>query len=371
MTQTKTLTGVVLLALLSACASNPEPREPAIDPDAARADLARRIPAKVQNRDGWAIDIFAAADALGVRPIPENLCAAVAVIEQESTFQVNPKVPGLPKIARGEIDARADSHHIPGLVVGAALEIRSPNGKSYRERLADATTEKDLSDLFQDFIGMVPLGQSLFGRLNPVRTGGPMQVSIDYAEEHASRKKYPYTYSGSIRDEVFTRRGGVYFGMAHLFDYDAKYDRMLYRFADFNAGHYASRNAAFQNAVSLLSGDSLTPDGDLLLRGDNASQPSRTELAVRKIASKLDMNESQIRRDLERGEGESFDDSRLYERVFELADRMSNGKQGRAVPRAALPRIKLKSPKITRNLTTEWFANRVDQRYQRCLQQKR
>ena len=362
-----TTTTILLLTLLSACASSPESREPPIDPDAARADIARRIPAKIQNRDGWAIDIFAAAEALGVRPTPENLCAAVAVIEQESTFQVNPKVPGLPKIARGEINARAERNHIPGLMVGAALEIRSPNGKSYRERLETASTEKDLSDLFQDFIGMVPLGQSLFGRLNPVHTGGPMQVSIDYAEEHAGNKKYPYPYSGSIRDEVFTRRGGVYFGMAHLFDYDVKYDRMIYRFADFNAGHYASRNAAFQNAVSLLSGDSLTPDGDLLLRGDNAGQPSKTELAVRKIASKLDMNDSQIRRDLERGEGEAFDDTRLYERIFELADR----KQGRAVPRAALPRIRLKSPKITRNLTTEWFANRVDQRYQRCLQQKR
>jgi hypothetical protein len=32
-----------------------------------------------------------------------------------------------------------------------------------------------------------------------------------------------------------------------------------------------------------------------------------------------------------------------------------------------LPRIKLQSPKITRPLTTEWFARRVDERHQRCL----
>jgi hypothetical protein len=32
-----------------------------------------------------------------------------------------------------------------------------------------------------------------------------------------------------------------------------------------------------------------------------------------------------------------------------------------------MPRIRLQSAKITRKLTTEWFANRVDQRYRACL----
>ena len=37
------------------------------------------------------------------------------------------------------------------------------------------------------------------------------------------------------------------------------------------------------------------------------------------------------------------------------------------MPRAVVPNIALKSPKITRKLTTEWFARRVDERYRRCL----
>ena len=39
--------------------------------------------------------------------------------------------------------------------------------------------------------------------------------------------------------------------------------------------------------------------------------------------------------------------------------------------RAAVPQIVLHSPKITRKLTTEWFAERVDGRFRQCLQRDR
>jgi hypothetical protein len=192
-----------------------------------------------------------------------------------------------------------------------------------------------------------------------------MQVSIAFAEEHAEAKRYPYPPRDTIRDEVFTRRGGMYFGTAHLLGYPAAYDDMLFRFADFNAGHYASRNAAFQNAVSILSKTPLARDGDLLLRGRSASEPSKTELAVRKIATSIELDDAAIRADLERGEQEEFAATKLYERVFALADKR------KALPRAMVPNIRLDSPKITRKLTTEWFARRVDERYQRCLARRR
>ncbi len=348
---------------LSGCASPPRARSPSIDPDTARADIERLLPPKVPNRTGWAVDIFAAFDALKIAPTTENICAVLAVTEQESTFRVDPQVSGLPAIARREIEARAASHGIPMLVVHAALALHSPTGASYEDRLDHAQSEKALSDLFEDFINMVPLGGRLFADLNPVRTGGPMQVSIAYSEQHAAAKHYPYPLSGNIRDEVFTRRGGVYFGVAHLLDYPVKYDDMLFRFADYNAGHYASRNAAFQNAVSAVSGVALALDGDLLRHGSDASTPSSTELAVRKVASRIDLTEAQIRSDLERGEEESFDETRTCSRIFALAEKARK----RALPRALVPQIRLQSPKITRRLTTDWFAHRVDERYNLCL----
>ena len=337
---------------------------PALTPAEARALITRLLPPNTADRSGWATDIYAAFAAMDIAPTPENICAVVAVTEQESTFRTDPPVPGLPTIAWQEIDKQAERAGVPKLVVRTALRVSSPNGKSYAERIDDVKTEKQLSEIFEDFIGMVPMGKTLLADRNPVRTGGPMQVSVAFAETHVAAKGYPYSTAGTVRHEVFTRRGGMYFGIAHLLDYPAAYDKPLYRFADFNAGRYASRNAAFQNAVSVASGIPLALDGDLLRPDDDASKPpGGTELAAGSLARRIDMSRESIRRDLESGKTEKFERTRVYERVFALADTANGG----PVPRAVVPRIALHSPKITRKLTTEWFANRVDERHRRCL----
>lgn len=351
---------LLVATTLSGC-TNPGAREPAIDPDAARAEIARLLPSGVTHRDAWAVDIFAAFEALQIAPTAENTCAVVAVTQQESTFQANPPVAGLAKIVRQEIDDRAGRIGIPQLVVGAALKLRSANGKTYGERIDTATTEKELSEVFEDFIGSVPLGSRLFADWNPVRTGGPMQVSIAFAAAHAKDRRYPYPVDGGIRREVFTRRGGMYFGIAHLLDYPANYDRMLFRFADFNAGHYASRNAGFQNALSIAARTKLALDGDLLRYG--SSEPSNTELAARKVAARIELSDADIHRDLELEKTARFERTEVYERVFALAEKTGQ----RPLPKAVVPSIRLQSPKITRKLTTEWFARRVDERYKQCL----
>jgi len=350
---------VALLLLLGGCASQGE-RAVAPDPDQVRAEIVRLIPVKVNDRQAWATDIYAAFAAQDLEPSRQNLCSVLAVTEQESTYQANPMVPGLATIARREIDSRAARLHIPGFLVQAALGLRSPTGKSYSQRLATVRSETELSELFDDFIGMVPLGQQLFGTFNPVRTGGPMQVSVAFAEQQA--RGYPYPVEGSIRREVFTRRGGMYFGIAHLLGYPAHYDTPLYRFADFNAGWYASRNAAFQNAVSRLSGIALALDGDLIIHG--SATAGSTELAARTLGKRLSLSDREIRRALEKGQTLAFEDTDLYEDVFAMADQSA----GKPLPRALLPGITLKSPKITRNLTTAWFAERVNERYRHCLQ---
>lgn len=351
------LMGMMILALLQGCVG--QRSEPEADPATVQAQVKRLLPTTARDRDGWAKDIQTAFSAQRIEPSKSNLCAVLAVTEQESTFQADPQVPGLGRIAREEIDRRAARLHIPGMLVERALQTRSSNGKTYQQRLQAVRSEKELSALFDDLIGSLPLGRTLLGGLNPVHTGGPMQVSINFAEQHA--KDYPYTYIGPIRQEVFSRRGGMYFGIAHLLGYPTRYKRPLYRFADFNAGWYASRNAAFQAALSRATGVRLALDGDLIAPG--AIMPGTTELAARKVGSKLGLRNPVIRDALEEGDSLGFEETELYEGVFSLAEKSA----GKPLPRAILPGIELKSPKITRKLTTAWFAGRVDDRYQRCM----
>ncbi|MGE0798902.1 MAG: DUF1615 domain-containing protein [Lautropia sp.] len=359
---------LVAASLLAGCASDDHRRD-GPSPEAVRAQLARLLPPKTADAAGWAADIQTSFSLLGIAPTAEALCATIAVIEQESSFRSDPSVPNLGEIAWKEIDARAERIGVPSFVVRTALRVESPDGRSYGERIDAARTERELSEIFDDLIGMVPLGKRLFGSWNPVRTGGPMQVGIAFAERHAAARRYPFADARSIRQEVFTRRGGLYFGIAHLLDYPASYERSLYRFADFNAGRYASRNAAFQNAVAIAAGVPLALDGDLLLEGADLAFPGETERATRRLGARLGLTDAEIRRDLARGTSIDFEQTTTWRGVLALADAVPprSGAAPQPVPRAVLPRIKLQGPKITRDLTTAWFAERVDGRRRTCL----
>ena len=349
--------GCVALAVLAGCATTP----PGPTPAEVRQDIARRMPDTLADRAGWAADIETTLSVQAIAPTPENVCAVLAVTEQVSGFQADPPVANLPVVARREMERRAAAMHVPRLLLDTALRLRSSDGRSYADRLSRVRTERELSEIYEDLSSRVPLGKRLLADHNPVQTGGPMQVSIPFAQAHAGN--YPYPVEQGIRREVFTRRGGMYFGILHLLGYATPYERKVHRFADFNAGWYASRNAAFQNAVAVASGRKLALDGDLLNPGASLAEPGETEQAVRSLSGALGMDERAIRRAMQRSDRLDFNDSELFLRVLALAEQRG----GQPLPRALVPGITLESPKITRELTTAWFANRVNDRYQRCM----
>jgi hypothetical protein len=93
--------------LLTSCAGEQPTAAPPLSISDAHALIDRSLPRHVPDRDGWNTDMYAAFTALTVTPNRENICAVVAVIEQESGFRVDPVIPNLGPIARKEIEARA------------------------------------------------------------------------------------------------------------------------------------------------------------------------------------------------------------------------------------------------------------------------
>ena len=277
-----------ILLLLAGCASSPPPPEdPTMSPERAQSLIDHLLPTYVTDRSGWTTDIYAGFATQALDPTRERICAVVAVTEQESGFRVNPVVPGLPDIAWREIDRRASASGVPLLLVHGALRLPSLSTLSVGARIDKVKTEKDLSDIFEDMIASVPLGKRLFADRNPIRTRGPMQVNVAFARQFTATHPYPYPIEKSLADDLFSRRGSVYFGIAHLFAYVPPYPTYLYRFADYNAGQFASRNAAFQNALQRVSGAPLIGDGALLPHDDTAPGAGSTERAAQRVGVAL------------------------------------------------------------------------------------
>src|SRR5947208_11111108 len=109
----------VLAALLAftSCGSRVlRDTEPGVPPPPrlTAEQVARLIPAQVEQPEGWAQDVLAALEAQRVYPSAEPICEVLAVIEQESGFQPNPVVKDLPRIVRKRLDAYAGKLGVVG-----------------------------------------------------------------------------------------------------------------------------------------------------------------------------------------------------------------------------------------------------------------
>ena len=315
----------------------------------------------------WVSDVLSSLDTVGMVRTNESACAVMAVIEQESGYKVDPAVPGLSKLLANKIKKMEENIAVR-LALGMRLDQPMANGKTFREGIALVKTERDMANWYAEFTASKFTGPILsqFGKGvdDVVGTVGSMQVSIDYARRVAAQLGQS---SLNMRETLYTRKGGVLFGTAHLFYYPTHYEQMLYRFADYNAGHYASRNAGFQAMVAKLAAKLLAADGDLInhrAEGDPNKSTSQTEAALQQLFAKKMPNISAqtIAQDLALEKSLDFEQSTTYRTVVQLYQQ----KYGAPIAQQ-IPKISLKSEKITRNLTTEWYANSVNRRYQQCL----
>jgi hypothetical protein len=359
----------------------------AADQEMTRAEvrsLARQVDPDGKDAPGWAADISSALEVNAIRASRSNVCSVMAVIGQESTFTANPEVAGLGRMAEQQIKAKLAA--LPVLPAAAALGVEiflatkpSPE-KSYLSMIRSARTERDLDlvyrnltfFLFRQYASTRLLNAAALAHridaANPVSTLGSMQVSASFTIAEVEKAKNRRLGLGAIwklRDELYTRKGGVAYGTRMLLGYRAEYPSRLFVFADYNAGRYASRNAGFQHMVAKLSGVNLARDGDLMLYDSGKPKPdaSATETALRSL--KL-MDEESLRADLLREKDFAFRDTETYKAVSKAFAE----KTGTKPPYAMLPQISLKGPKIRHHMTTEIFARAVMRRYDRCMAAK-
>ena len=154
---------LVLAIALAAIGCDEAKRPHRKTPAEVRAELSRLMPPGVRDRSGWAADIQAAFASLQIDPSAPNLCAVVAVTEQESTFTADPKVPGLGRIALEEIDRRMRGHHIRPWWARRAQDrfARRPHlGAAHRRGLQRARAQRRVrSDDRSRAAGQAPAGE--------------------------------------------------------------------------------------------------------------------------------------------------------------------------------------------------------------------
>ena len=379
--------GCVVLGLLAlagcrkAGAPAPAPRAVHVLP---APEVVRLLPAHLVDAEGWASDLVAAFAAAGIPGDLERVCGAVAVLEQESGFQADPPVPGLADMVRKRLDEMAASLGPPGKsAVQSLLAERKPGDRrTFAQRLRTLRTERDLDLLFRDMLAAAHsdhpvayrtanLLDGLFRRssledLNPVGTVGSMQVGVGWVLAHSHGR---YRDADAVRDMLFTREGGLLWGVQRLWGYPARYPRTLFRFADYNAGEYASRNAAVQHALTRLTGLRLAADGDLLAY-DRHGEPRAEEsaslhalLAFAERSPEAELAPADVRRDVRLEKQAEFESSPTYRAV----QRAYQARFGKPLPAAELPDLELTSPKLQSRYSTARYARAVDAHHRACL----
>lgn len=359
------------------------------DPQLNAEQITSLIPNRVKDRHSWAKDIDTINKELKIPNSKENICTIIAIVDQESNFVANPNVAGLGQKAAKEVTTRLQEKFEAklGETIGSPLAAYfedvlqnqpSPENNYYKQ-ISKVKNEQQLDVLYREIFDYMSkhyhvsaltgaaklVGQDFSEKMNPITTLGSMQVHINYA---LSNKRSSMS-TNELRDDLYTQYGGLYYGIHRLMMYPASYDKAIYRFADFNSGMYSSRNAALQKRVNTLMDSNLLLDGDLLSYDKNEKplpSTSTTENAINAlfIKYKILITPRQLRSDLKKEKDQDFENTQTYIAI----NKLYKEKKGKTPVYAIMPEVVISGPKLSRDYNTNWYASRVNGRYETCMQ---
>ena len=358
------------------------------EPKLESNQIKKLIPSRVNDRTSWAKDIYAITEELKIPRNKENICSIIAVVDQESNFIANPNVPGLGAKAVKEVSSRLQEKFEDklGTTIGAplagyfqdVLKNQPSPENNYLKQMSKVKNEKELDVLYREIFAYMSkhyhvsaltgaaklVGQDFAEKLNPITTLGSMQVHINYAKDN----KRSSMSINELRDDLYTQYGGLYYGIHRLMMYPANYDKPIYRFADYNSGMYSSRNAAFQKMIEKSSGIDLDLDGDLLSYDKNGNPRAATTTTEKALLNLFVQNNvlitpRQLRNDLEKEKAKGFEKTQTYAAVSKLYTEKTQKDPIYAI----MPEVVISGPKLSRDYNTNWYASRVNGRYDTCM----
>ena len=359
------------------------------EPTLKQEQVKRLLPNRVSDRESWSKDIYDIAEQFGIPQTKENMCSIIAVVDQESNFHADPEVAGLGAKAVKEVQERLEEKFTDKLgdTIGTpiagyfqdVLKNQPTPEDNYLSQMRRVKTERQLDELYREIFDYMSkhyhvsaltgaaklVGQDIGEKMNPITTLGSMQVHIGYAKEHKRQ-------SGSVADlrtDLYSQYGGLYYGIHRLMLYPAAYDKPIYRFADYNSGMYSSRNAAFQKMVDKIAQADLDLDGDLLSYDKNGNpRPATTdtEKALVGLFSQKNIliTPRQLRSDLKEEKSSDFEKTQTYKAVTKLYQEET----GKDPIYAIMPEVVISGPKLSKDYNTNWYASRVNGRYEKCMQ---
>lgn len=351
--------------------------------------IRKLIPARVNDRASWAKDIASITETLKIPNSKENICSIIAVVDQESNFVANPNVAGLGQKAVKEVSNRLQEKFEDklGETLGGplanyfndVLRTQPSVEDNYLKQMSKVKNEQQLDVLYREIFDYMSqhyhvsaltgaakfVGQDFAEKMNPITTLGSMQVHINYAKDN----KRSSMNTNELRDDLYTQYGGLYYGIHRLMLYPTQYEKAIYRFADYNSGMYSSRNAAVQKMVEKMTGIDLTLDGDLLSYDKNGKPlvtATSSEKAINTlfITNKILITPRQLRGDLKDEKSAAFEKTQTYITISKLYQE----KIGKDPIYAIMPEVVISGPKLSRDYNTNWYASRVNGRFETCMQ---
>ena len=119
-----------------------------------------------------------------------------------------------------------------------------------------------------------------------------------------------------------------------------------------------------QKALKLLVGDEVNADLWRVPKNRPLKQLTERELINLFAAHNVLITPKQIRSDLKHEKDDKFEETPTYKAVKELYLKDTSKKDFYAI----MPEVVISGPKLSRDYNTNWFATRVNGRYQTCMQ---